>query len=107
MYWKSRDSPTRLANFTGKSSIGVVKFYNHCMVQAVMEYASNVRLSHHLMSLFYNVNVKTAGLYWPCTAVKFFSSSVTYPAMGMSPLLPECYGTIDNPGNVTKSPELV
>jgi len=25
----------------------------------------------------------------------------------MSPLLPECYGTIDNPGNVTKSPELV
>ena len=29
--------------------------------------------------------------------------------MGMSPLLPECYGTIDNPGsgNVTKSPELV
>jgi len=26
--------------------------------------------------------------------------------MGMSPLLPECYGTIDNPGNVTKSPEL-
>lgn len=37
----------------------------------------------------------------------FFSSSVTYPAMGMSPLLPECYGTIDNPGNVTKSPELV
>ena len=21
--------------------------------------------------------------------------------MGMSPLLPECYGTIDNPGNVT------
>ena len=36
-----------------------------------------------------------------------FSSSVTYPAMGMSPLLPECYDTIDNPGNVTKSPELV
>jgi len=36
-----------------------------------------------------------------------YSSSVTYPAMGMSPLLPECYGTIDNPGNVTKSPELV
>ena len=36
-----------------------------------------------------------------------FSPSVTYPAMGMSPLLPECYGTIDNPGNVTKSPELV
>ena len=27
-----------------------------------------------------------------------FSSSVTYPAMGISPLLPECYGTIDNPG---------
>ena len=27
--------------------------------------------------------------------------------MGMSPLLPECYGTIDNPDNVTKSPELV
>jgi len=39
--------------------------------------------------------------------VLFFSSSVTYPAMGMSPLLPECYGTTDNPGNVTKSPELV
>jgi len=31
-------------------------------------------------------------------AFTFFSSSVTYPAMGMSPLLPECYGTIDNPG---------
>ena len=39
--------------------------------------------------------------------LQFFNYSVTYPAVGMSPLLPECYGTIDNPGNVTKSPELV
>jgi len=29
--------------------------------------------------------------------LQFFSYSVTYPAVGMSPLLPECYGTIDNP----------
>ena len=42
-----------------------------------------------------------------CYFLQFFSSSVTYPAMGMSRLLPECYGTIDNPGNVTNSPELV
>ena len=53
----------------------------------------------------YNCDVLLSKQLLP--ALQFFSSSVTYPAMGMSPLLPECYGTIDNPGNVTKSPELV
>jgi len=36
--------------------------------------------------------------------LQFFSSSVTYPAMGMGPLLLECHGAIDN---LTMSPRFV
>jgi len=39
-----------------------------------------------------------------CEELTCFSSSVTYPAMGMGPLLLECHGAIDN---LTMSPRFV
>jgi len=50
---KSRDSPTREANFTGKLNIVVVKFCNHGVVQAVI--GGNVRLSHLLTSFLFSI----------------------------------------------------
>jgi len=50
----------------GKLSIGMVKFHNHGMVQAVIVFPRNVRLSRLLMS-FLSVDVITA-----CSSYAYF-----------------------------------
>jgi len=57
-----------------------------------------------LLSIFIRENVLLVGWLVGWCVLQFFSSSVTYPAMGMGPLLLECHGAIDN---LTMSPRFV